>query len=120
MPDSIVLPILEIPPITETRNFGGGLEVASVRLSFKSMVETFKDRIIAKNSTGELSNFETYEFPGDGDGVPFTIEILKGSGTPWTYADHIREGQKKFITPGERLGADILKHGYHDGLRDED
>ncbi len=111
LPESIELPILETPTYSETKNFGGGLKVAVVTLDFKDFIEDMKTKILEADAQGNLGDFEVYEWPVQ---VDYKLKF-KRLETPvaMTYADHLREGQKKFISPTEKLAAEILEHGYH-------
>ena len=115
MPETIELPVLEIPPYSETQEFGGGNKVATVTLSFSSFIEQLKKELLSANSDGNLSIFETYELAGPAE---FTVEVekLADPGSSYahlfmTYKDHIRPGQMDFVT-GD-LAEEVLNYGYH-------
>ncbi len=115
MPESIELPVLEIAPYPEVKDFGGGAKVATITLNFKDMVDNLKQRITAADSSGDVSNFDTYKINGP---YEFTIEVEKhDSPVQMTYFDHVREGQKQFLHDGG-LAEELATYGYHFRFRE--
>jgi len=115
MPESIELPVLEIAPYPEVKDFGGGSKVATITLNFKDMVENLKQRITAAASSGDVAKFDTYKINGS---YEFTIEVEKHeSPVKMTYFDHVREGQKQFLHDGG-LAEELDTYGYHFRFRE--
>ena len=79
------------------------------------MVDNLKQRITVADSSGDVSNFDTYKINGT---YEFTIEVEKhDSPVQMTYFDHVREGQKQFLHDGG-LSEELATYGYHFRFRE--
>ena len=118
MPTSIELPVLEIPPISEQIDYGGGKKVATVTLSFDDFVNNLKTGIETSHKEKEQSFFKEYELTDPS--IKYTVTVSKLSEpVDMTYKDHVRPGQVKFAKGAmwdeisvygyQRLGVPVIK-----------